>query len=285
MKRFSRRALLAMTAAGTAGLSSAAWAEKMPYKVGLTPVFLSDLERFNRRWAAYLSQALQRETRFVQRRSYREIMDLLQAEKLDFAWICGYPYVMLDGVVDLLAAPVYQGSIDYHSYWIVRQDSPLHHWKETKGRVFAYSDPMSNSGWLYPTYMLRKRRIVPEQFFSRMFPTWAHANTVKAVARGLADVGAVDSYVYESLRRMGDADALQTRVIHRSPPFPQPPFVAIKALPFAAKEVFQHTLVEMKAHEQGRSLLKALFLDSFAPVAAERYDVIREMARFVEQFR
>lgn len=285
MKRLSRRALLAMTAAGTAGLSCATWAENRPYKVGLTPVFLSDLEQFNRRWARYLARTLDHDTRFVQRRSYREIMELLQAEKLEFAWICGYPYVSLENTLDLLAAPIYKGSINYHSYWIVRKGSSMKEWKETEGRVFAYSDPMSNSGWLYPSYMLRKRRIVPEQFFSRMFPTWAHANTVKAVARGLADVGAVDSYVYESLLRMGDADALQTRVIHRSPPFPQPPFVAIKALPFSVKERFRSTLLQMQKDVEGRQLLSALYLDGFAPVTSAQYDVIREMAHFVEQFR
>ena len=47
---------------------------------------------------------------FVQRRSYREVSELLIAEKLDAAWICGFPYVRYRDRMRLLAVPTWKGS-------------------------------------------------------------------------------------------------------------------------------------------------------------------------------
>ena len=62
-------------------------------------------------WRIYLERRLGRPVVFVQRARYREIVDLLRAGKLDFAWVCGFPYVNnRDVLITLLAVPVYQNS-------------------------------------------------------------------------------------------------------------------------------------------------------------------------------
>ena len=76
-----------------------------PLSIGTTPVFLDDDVAFLRDWQAYLQRELGRPVVFVQRRSYREVSELLLAEKLDAAWICGYPYVRYRDRMRLLAVP------------------------------------------------------------------------------------------------------------------------------------------------------------------------------------
>ena len=58
-----------------------------PLSIGTTPVFLDDDVAFLRDWQAYLQRELGRPVAFVHRRSYREVSELLLAEKLDAAWI------------------------------------------------------------------------------------------------------------------------------------------------------------------------------------------------------
>ncbi|HEY0847805.1 MAG TPA: PhnD/SsuA/transferrin family substrate-binding protein, partial [Noviherbaspirillum sp.] len=87
-------------------------------RIGLTPVFLHDQTAFVNAWRDYLEARLKRPVVFVQRASYREITELLRNGKLDFAWLCGYPFVKNRPHVSLLAVPLYQGKPTYRSYLI-----------------------------------------------------------------------------------------------------------------------------------------------------------------------
>ncbi len=147
-----------------------------------------------------MAASLKRPVEFVQRDSYRETMDLLRLEKLDFAWICDYPYLHLKQEVRLLAIPLYQGRPYYRSYLIVRKDnSKVGSMKDLSGSVFAYADPYSNTGYLAPRYEIRQSGHDPRSFFRKTFFTWSHRKVVEAVASGLAHGGAVDSYIWETL--------------------------------------------------------------------------------------
>ncbi|MBH9686016.1 PhnD/SsuA/transferrin family substrate-binding protein [Burkholderia cepacia] len=67
----------------------------MPRKIffGTTPVFLDNQVRLLVEWRERLERQLGVEVHFVQRGSYGEITELLLADQLDIAWVCGYPYV------------------------------------------------------------------------------------------------------------------------------------------------------------------------------------------------
>ena len=120
-------------------------------RFGTTPVFLDDQVGFLARWAEYLSRRSARAVQFVQRRSYRDIMGLLRSQELDAAWICGYPWVVNKQVLRGLSIPLYEGAPLYRSYLIVpASDQQTRTHADLAGKVFAYSDPDSNSGYLVP---------------------------------------------------------------------------------------------------------------------------------------
>jgi phosphonate transport system substrate-binding protein len=53
-----------------------------------------------------------------------------------------------------VATPEVQNSHFYHSYLIVNNTSTFQTLEDLRGRVFAFTDPDSNSGKLVPTYWL-----------------------------------------------------------------------------------------------------------------------------------
>ena len=69
-------------------LTIAAEETPRPIRVGMTPAFLHDQHAMLAEWKIYLESKLKRPVVFVQRDSYRETMDLIQKETLDFAWLC-----------------------------------------------------------------------------------------------------------------------------------------------------------------------------------------------------
>ena len=65
--------------------------------------------------------------------------------------------------------------------------------------MLAYSDPDSNSGFLVPQYEMLRIGVNPITHFRKTFFTYAHRKVVQAVADGVAQGGAVDGYVWETL--------------------------------------------------------------------------------------
>jgi phosphonate transport system substrate-binding protein len=262
-----------------------AQAAEAPVRFGLTAVVVrEDLQLYDR-WSSYLRKQIGRPVQFVQARSYREIMGLLEAGGLDFAWICGYPFVQQRDpeTLELVAVPVFEGEPLYRSYIIVHRDSSIASLADLKGRVFAFSDPDSNSGYLVPQAMLAQSGHRPESFFRLSFFTYSHAETIEAVAEGLAEGGAVDSYIWEYLHKNRPDLTKRTRVIVRSGTFGFPPLVARLGLAPELRNSMSKALTGMTEDAEGRQLLAAFALDRFGQFPGSLFDPIRQMADSLRQ--
>jgi phosphonate transport system substrate-binding protein len=279
-----RRLLLRGLAVCALPAGSCSWAAEAlrntPVRVGLTPAFLHDQHGLLEEWRQYLQLKLKRPVVFIQRDSYRETMDLLRLEKLDFAWICDYPFVHLKKQVRLLAVPLYQGRPYYRSYLIVPASNPhTSSIVQLKNMVFAYADPYSNTGYLAPRYELYQAGEDPAKFFSKTFFTWSHRKVVEAVAFGLANGGAVDSFVWDTLALVQPELTAKTRIVSRSPEYGFPPFVAHRQVNDTDYAVFQKVLIDMTTDPAGKALLKRLNLDGFARNDPKLYDSVAQMMR------
>jgi len=257
-----------------------------PIRIGLTPVFLDDQATFVVAWRDYLETHLQRPVTFVQRGSYREVVDMLREGKLDFAWLCGYPYILNKSVFRLVAVPLYKGEPLYQAYIIVpASDKNSRSISDLRGKVFAFSDPYSNSGHLYPEYLLAEQGQRPEGFFAKTFYTWGHRKVVEAVASGLAQGGAVDGYIWDTLKLLHPELTQKTRVIQESPRFGHPPFVAGRAVSKKMIADMQKALFHMTHDPLGSPMLDNLNLDGFVYGHPGLFDSIAAMSRVVEKQR
>ncbi len=270
-----------MLAASPARVAEAAGSQ--PLRVGLTPVFLDDQDAFLNTWRVYLERRLAQPVLFYKRRSYRDISQMLQQGTLDFAWTCGLPYVRHRDFMRLLAVPVYRGEPLYQSYLIVpATDRTTRSIADLRGQVFAFSDPDSNSGLLYPTYALKRIGESPGSFFKKTFFTWAHSKVVEAVGVGLAQGGAVDGYVWDTLALYHPELTGKTRIVEKSPKFGHPPCGARPTVPDTAFHAMQNVLIAMASDPEARKLLGRLNLDGFTPGHAQLFDGIAAMARAVD---
>ncbi len=263
--RPSRRNFLSGIAAGaTLSAIGTARANASEWRFATTPVFLDDHIALLNDWGAYLSARMGTGIRFVQRRSYRDITELLLEGKVDSAWVCGAPYVQHMAQWRLLAVPLFQGEPLYRSYVIVRRSSKFESLADLRGRTFAFSDPDSNSGHHVPRYRVRQLGGNPATFFGRSFFTYGHPRVIEAVASGLADGGAVDGYVWETLALRSPALVEKTKVVDRSAQYGFPPIVAPAASDSVQAEKFRSILIGMSTDPAGKPLLRRLNLDGFA---------------------
>lgn len=249
-------------------------------RVGMTPAFLHTQHGLLAEWRGYMEAKLKRPVEIVQRDSYRETMDLLRQEQLDFAWVCSYPYVFLKQQLRLVAVPLYLSQPFYRAYLIVSlKNRHIKGLSQLRGKVFAYADPYSLTGHLVPRYQLRKMGEDPEKYFSRTFFTYSHRNLIEAVADGLAHGASVDGYVWDSLNALKPEITGRTFPVNRSNAFGFPPFVARQGVPEEDFAAVQNMLIRMRQDQKGNSLLQHLNLNGFIHGIPELYDEVAEMMR------
>ncbi len=254
-------------------------------RFAVTPAVLNDQHAFLAEWRAYLERRLQRPVELVQRDRYRETMDLLQQERVDFAWLCDYPYVVLKNEVRLMAVALNQGKPTYRSYLIVpTRDSRTGRIQDLEGAVFAYADQYSNTGYLSPRYEIKQGGKDPRKFFKRTFFTWSHRKAIEAVAAGVAQGASVDSYVWNSLNRVRPDLTARTRIVWSSPEYGFPPIVAHRNVSNRDFVQMQTVLINMKNDPQGRILLQRLDLDGFIPGSPALYDGVAEMMKVFGEY-
>ena len=271
----------AMAGLGSVGLVGAGRA----LRIGMTPAFLNDQYSLLADWRVYLQEMLGTPVEFYQRDSYRETMDLLHLGKLDFAWLCDYPFVYLKNLVRLLVVPLNQGRPYYRSYLLVSADDHRRNgMMDLKGAVFAFADPYSNTGYLSPRFRIRELGGDPATFFRRTYFTWSHRKVIEAVAKGFAEGGAVDSFVWETLAKLKPEMTRRTRIVERSPEYGFPPLVAHRAVSAEDYARMQRVLLDMPAHPAGKTLLDRLNIDGFIVGDRSMYDSVAKMMQaFGEQ--
>ena len=250
--------------------------------IGTTGVFLDDQLAFLEAWKRYIQARLDLPVAFVQRSSYREITELIVTDRIDFAWVCSPPYVSNRGRVRLLAIPIWRGKPLYQSYVIVpSEDLQTQSILDLGGKIYAYSDPDSNSGWLVPQVELKLAGKDPRTFFRKTFFTWAHRRIVEAVGSNLAQGGSIDGYVWETLHLRHPELTNRTRVAWKSAEFGFPPIIARGTIPENDFRAFRKQLVDMPNDAEGRELLRILNLDGFTPGRDDVFDTVAANMRFV----
>lgn len=287
-----KRRLLLELGAGWGLLKTAALAQSQkvndisPLRLGLTAVILADQAAFLTRWSDYLGARMGVPVVFVARESYQSILDLLFSDQLDAAWICGYPYVLHQSKLQLLATPLFKDKPFYQAYLIGRQgkQAELTGWGDLKQRVLAYSDPLSNSGWLVAQAQLRAAGLTPKDL-RRSFFAHGHRNVAEAVASGLAHAGCIDGYVWDTMQLQKMSAVAQTQVVWRSDWYAFPPIVAKHNDVNPALLALGAALQSMPADSQGMSLLKALNLSGFGKPDAHIFEPIKVLATSVSTAR
>lgn len=256
--------------------------EERPVRIGITAVVPENQIRLLEYWKAYLEDELGREIQLIRRNNYAEIVELALRGRVDFAWICGFPYVLHRNSLDLLVTALYRGEPLYRSYFIVpASDDSTETLLDLDGGIFAFSDPNSNSGWLYPEYVLHQGGTTSESHFDQFFYTWSHRRVVEAVAGRLAEGGAVDGYVWDALSRTDPDLTDRTRVVTRSDPFGFPPIVATAAADDGMRTALRSVLLKMSEDTRGRGILRDMNLDGFDEVDPSLYDSIERLSREV----
>ncbi len=229
--------------------------------------------------AKYLARRLETPVELIQRRTYREINEMIRLGTVQFALVCTGAFVVGDQEfgMQVVAVPRYKGKTEYHSYIIVRKESPFRKFEDLEGKKIAVSDPLSNSGYFYPMFLVRQMGRDPNKFFDQMLFTYSHDSSIQAVEEGITDAAAVDSLIFDYELSHNVALDRSLRIVRKSPPFGINPIVACRTAPKDTVEAVKRILLAMDLDTEGRMILDLLQIDDFIEPPEGIYEASREM--------
>lgn len=213
---------------------------------------------------------------------YNGIIEALRAKKLDVAYLGPFSYVLAASVADVEAFSVAvtkkSGKSAYKSLIVVRKDSGIDSVQALKGRTFAFVDPSSASGHLFPKAGLEQAGYSPEKLFSRVVFSGSHDASLLAVANKKVDAAAVADRIYASAIAKGQLRPDELSVVWTSSDIPESPMVWRKDLDPAVKEKVARALANIKDVPWGDQGM----LNGFQPTTDAAYDVVRDTAKVLK---
>ncbi len=263
--------------------NTSAMAMEQSLKVAITPVLVEQNVELNKRLIEYIGKKIKMPTNIVQRKTYQEINDLIEQGRVDIAFVCTLPYVIGKEKfgMELLAVPKRRGKPYYYSYVVVPKDSPARSIEDLRGKLYAYPDPLSNSGYLFPRYRLARAGYSPNEYFRKWVQTYSHTASIEAVGDSLVDGASVDSYVYDLMHILHPELTSKTKVIEISPPFGFTPVVMRKNLPVDLKRKLRSVFLGMDKDPAGKNILKDMLLDGFIKGDDSLFDTVRRMYHYM----
>ncbi len=234
---------------------------------------------------SYLEKKINRPIKLINSDNYAEINKNLAANEIDLAFICGGPYVDAHDKygIELLVAPQMYGKTTYQSYIIVSSDSPIKTLKDLRGKTFAFTDPLSNTGKLIPNYMLLKIGETPESFFGNYIYTYAHDKSIKIVALNLIDAAAVNSLIWKYVQQIEPEITAKTKIITESAAYGIPPIVVSSYLDPELKEKLKSILLNIHKDIAGEKILRPMRIDKFVTVEDSAYNSIRAIKSSIDK--
>ena len=257
-----------------------------PFTISAIPD--QDPERLQRLYggiATYLSKELGVPVSYRPVTDYTASVTAFKVGELDLVWYGG-----LTGVQARLQVPgahaVVQRDIDeqFHCVIIVNKKSDITDLAGLKGHTFTFGSESSTSGRLMPQYFLLQAGIKLGDFRGQNGFSGSHDKTIKLVAAGAYDAGALNEQVWKKYVQSGAPELAQVRLIWTSPPFHDyhwvlhPSALARYGADFAAK--IQAALLKLDFNNpEHRTVLDLFGAQRFITTQDANYEQIEAVGR------
>jgi phosphonate transport system substrate-binding protein len=151
------------------------------------------------------------------------------------------------------------GSPTYNGQFLVHKDSGITELSELAGKTFCRPDPLSTSGWVIPSIMLKGAGVDPDTGLAEVVDAGSHEAAAAAVYDGTCDVAA--TYVDARTRIEEDyPDVMeQTAVIAIEPDIPNDGVQFQSAVPQELRDQIVDGLLAVAATEEGVEALDTAY--------------------------
>jgi ABC-type phosphate/phosphonate transport system substrate-binding protein len=205
-------------------------------------------------------------------------------EDLGATFMCGFPFASAARKLSLIAAPVpspprYGGLPRYCTDFIVRADRPFARLSDTFGGRIGWTVGHSQSGYNAVRHHLLRHEQEEPLFARWVGPLITPRRVIEHVIEGKIDVGPLDSYVHDLLKRHEPETASMLRTVESTAMTPIPPLVASPTVADDIVERLRGALMSGAIQTELAATFETLMVTRFAPVNSADYAVLLSQAR------
>ncbi len=217
--------------------------------------------------------------------SYASVIEAIGTDETDIAWLATFAYILANEKfgAEVALTTVRNGLENYRGQFLARADSEINSLEDIEGKIIAYTDAASTSGYLYPSAILRQKGIKPKD----MMYAGGHPQAILAVYQGTADVGCTfwsppneDGTIRDARRAVLETypDVVEKiKIIGYTDWIPNDTVTFRKDFPTEMREKIVQCLFDFAASEQGHeTLVNLLDIDNFIRAQDSDYDVVRQ---------
>lgn len=193
--------------------------------------------------------------------SYAGVIEAMGANRADIGWLNTFSYVIAHERygVEVRLVTVRFGLPYYRAEIIAQANSGINTLADLRGKRFAFVDPASTSGYLFPVAGLKKAGYDPQKFFGQTIFAGSHNNVVLAVYQGRVDAGSVFEDARGSVQRTLPDVMQKVKVVWKSDPIPNDTVSVRKGLPDDVKVKVTNALLRFSQTPAGLDALKSLY--------------------------
>lgn len=173
-----------------------------------------------------LSQEIGCPVKVIIATSYNAEIEAMRAGKLELGEFGPLGYVLAHKVADAQAIATYAQADGKQSTYtasiVTWPGSGIHTLKEVAGHSFAYSDPASTSGHLFPAYALQKAGINPDTGVKPIY-AGSHTASYEAILNHKVQAGELNSQTIAAAQVQHQYNAKDFIVLWQSKPIPEDP--------------------------------------------------------------
>jgi phosphate/phosphite/phosphonate ABC transporter binding protein len=252
-------------------------------KFGFTPVLGQKQMRLEfAPLTAYLSEAIGQPVTLYVAKDYGDLRTQLENGSVDIGSFSPFAYVdaARGGKIRIIAQSILDNTSTYRGIIVARKDSGLKTVADLQGKRFAFVDPKSASGYVYPRAMLIEKGFDPQTYFKETIFTGDHNKVIAAVLDGSVDAGAI--YDGALVVAKGNGVATENLVtLASTDPIPHDAIAVRTGLDQDLVKKIQTALVDLDKSEAGRRVIANSKKKLTGHVVAEDsvFDVVRRTAK------
>lgn len=224
----------------------------------------------------YLSAELGMEVSLIPTHDYGDMLKKLKSKEIDVG--TAGSYVAYRAIRELgaipLARPEKGGISTYKGVIVARKDSGISKVEELKGKTFAYVDPNTYAGYVYPRALLKEKGFDPDSFFGRTAFAGKHDAAFLQVFHRQADGVAAKDIVFWQLAAQNPDFKKEMLILAESNPVPEKTLVARSDLDPKLVYRIREALLGMHANRVGQEALTKFGADRFVLTEIEDFSEI-----------
>jgi len=267
----------------TASIALAPSPQAQELKFGFTPVLgEAEMRAEFEPLMTYLSDVLARKVGLYIAKDYGDLRTQMESGAVDVGSFSPFAYVdaQRGGKIRIIAQSILDRSATYRGLIIARKDSGVRTVGDLEGKRFAFVDPKSASGYVYPRAMLVEKGVTPERYFKETIFAGGHDKVIAAVLDGRVDAGAI----YDGALGVAKAKGVATDVLvvlSSTDPIPHDAIAVRLGLDDTLVRKLQAALVDLDKSEAGRRVIAHSKKKLTGHVVADDsvFDVVRRTAK------